>query len=43
MKAIIFACILILGAFAVKEPGMEIIEKMESKAFGKQLLNTIAL
>jgi len=41
MKAIIFVAIMILGAMAVKEPGMDVIEKMEKHPFGNQLLNTI--
>jgi hypothetical protein len=42
MKALIFVA-LIVAAFAVTEPGMELINKMEKHPYGKQLLNTIEI
>lgn len=43
MKALFLAAILIVGSIAVMEDGMEIIQKLESSAVGRDMLDTIQI
>jgi hypothetical protein len=43
MKALFLAAILIVGAIAIQEDGMEIIQKLESSLEGRNMLDTIQI